>query len=77
VGIITRKVTEATCDHCNEEISTGHAAGFVDAMTYGAAFHPACWEMIGGPRVARVLCLDEICYRGGSKDGEHAWGPRT
>ena len=61
------------CDECAEEFTGAH----VDAMVYGVVFHPACWEKIGGPRVARVLYLDDIYHYDASGERcERAMGPR-
>lgn len=35
-------------------------ASYVSAGRYQADFHPTCWEEIGGPRVARLLALEEL-----------------
>jgi hypothetical protein len=70
MGIKTETVTTATCDHCDVSIDEDR---FVDASTYGVAFHVECWISIGGPRVARLLYLDEIRYT--DEFRTCAWGP--
>lgn len=52
-----KQVAQVVCDECGVIV---HADLFVDATVYGVAFHTECWEKIGGPRVARVLYLDDI-----------------
>lgn len=77
MGVTSITIHRLTCDHCGQESELADCGqGYVDAMTYGTAFHVGCWEEIGGPRVARVLGLDEIVFKGGPNDGERAWGPR-
>lgn len=73
MGIRTRTVSEGTCDECGKEIDTED--NYIDAGTYGMAFHPECWAKIGGPRVARVLYLDDIWVRRGEDGIDRAWGP--
>jgi len=61
--------TVRTCDECRGPIA-GASAAFIDASHYGADFHPSCWEAIGGPRVARVLGLDDVHYATADRYGE-------
>lgn len=72
--ITTRTVVEASCDECQAPIAT--ADRYIDASVYGVAFHEQCWQGIGGPRVARVLGLDDIHIKDGALLVERAWGPR-
>lgn len=72
MGVRTVKIIR--CDECNEVVVSDR---WVDAGTYGVAFHVDCWDLIGGPRVARVLYLDEIRIRDAEgNEIERAWGPR-
>lgn len=75
MGVKTVQI--ATCDECRDQIDQGAESPWVDASVYGAAFHLGCWREIGGPRVARVLGLDDIVLKGGLiQPGTRAWGPR-
>ena len=74
----TTTTTVRTCDECREEIAAG--LSFIAAGTYGADFHVQCWDRIGGPRVARLLGLDEVEYTTVDRDGglthqRRAWAP--
>lgn len=60
MGISTERF--AACDECGQAIDVERDE-YVDAGVYGAAFHSFCWDKIGGPRVARILYLDEISVR--------------
>lgn len=78
MGVQTVTTTVATCDECTDTIDMDHPLdSWVDASVYGVAFHASCWERIGGPRVARVLYLDDIHYKGGRRNGERAMGARS
>lgn len=80
MGVKTVKLI--TCDHCLEPVVGDGGPGtlptkWVDASVYGIALHVDCWVSIGGPRVARVLGLDEISFRDASDTRlDRAWGPR-
>jgi hypothetical protein len=75
VGV--RTVQVVTCDECGCGVDQGAENPWVDASVYGKAFHLDCWRRIGGPRVARVLYLDEIVMKGGLvAPGTRAWGPK-
>lgn len=67
-----KRIEVVECDECGLQVDTGSERSWVDASVYGVAFHGDCWRNIGGPRVARVLGLDEIHYRGGGLDGHRA-----
>lgn len=74
MGVKTIQV--ATCDDCGGTIDQGAESPWVDASVYGAAFHLECWRKTGGPRVARLLDLDDIVLSGGLvQPGTRAWGP--
>lgn len=73
---ITR--VDLICDNCEDVIDTDAYYSYVDAQVYGAVFHRECWTAVGGPKVARLLGLDDIDIRN-TKTAEvieKAWGPR-
>lgn len=72
MGLETVKV--ATCDECDETIDL--SGEWINATVYGVVFHVACWEKIGGPRVARVLYLDDVAVNSGETVSRKAWGER-
>lgn len=63
------------CDECQATINT--SVRWVNAMTYGCSFHEKCWIEIGGPRLTRVLYLDEIRTYENGQDLGTAWEPPT
>jgi hypothetical protein len=68
MGVKRVTTVTVTCDECEHPIDLSQKPLWVDASVYGVAFHLICWQKIGGPRVARVLYLDDISLRRGEEE---------
>lgn len=68
--------TTYTCDNCKDKIDPH--THWVDAQEHGGViFHAVCWVKMGGPRVAKLLDLDDIFWAGSHPNRlKPAWEPR-